>query len=883
MRYRKKYDLVFIGLFIGLSFFCFGIYLLIYDKSLLRFWDAYNQHYVAFVKMGQWFRSIIRGQGLLVWDPALGYGADFYLTLAGSNSGSLFDPINWFSALVPTRLAEYGFVLTIFFRLYLCGISFSVLAFRREHKGYAVLCGALAYTFCACAYVGLYQFSFIVPMYVFPLLIAGVDELFEKNHTGLYTVMLTLSALWSYYFTYMISILIIGYCVIKWFCQDREEKTFWKLFILIGRFLLYSLLAAGMAAVVLLPVAKVLMGMGRLDLKRFVPLLYDDKFYQEMAKGLIGTYDMGARDCKIGFCLVAFFSTIGLFFTKKGFKKQLKTEIALMALMLCVPYAGHVMNGFSYVANRWIWAFALAVGLATVTMLSEFRKMNVMRLAGLSISCAAYLWILFVICGAIGSQKYISLGIGLLLLCFLCFYTRRLSEGQYKCLAVALTCLTIMLQAYYHYSDKYSNAYAYNIDTTPAYEQITEKGGLPLLKQINSLDGTRYISDGLSEDYNSGWLYKRSGINFYYSCYDEGIDQFHKSMALKGSSSAHQYMGLDNRSELMALLGVNHFFTNGGYRPSGYNVLEAEGIGYQGEKIQSWKPAKNNSVFTRFDKAALREEYEKYSPFDRQKILMEYCILEKDTDVTKPVILTDESVAYSRENISDKIQIEEDTIIVTEAKAQMDLSFEELDNAEIYMLFDNIHFEKDLEKSYGIWVAGMFNDERVRNMSSGFDGATYINHLYGGKHNWMLNLKLSPEKVNRIRITFNSSGTYTMDGMKLYARKLEEIEKSIAGLNRDVHDVAFPINGMKVSLENKEKEILFAAVPYSEGWKAYDNGEPIEVLKADVGFMALEMEPGEHNIQFAYHTPGLLAGLLISLGSVVGFTVLQVLKKRWIR
>ena len=196
-----------------------------YNKSLLRYWDTFNQHYICFIKTGKWLRSIIRGEGIRMWDPAIGYGADFYLTLSGSNSGSLFDPINWFSALVPARFAEYGFTITVFLRIYLCGITFSIMAFRKNREDYAVLCGALAYTFCACAYVGLYQFSFIVPMYLFPLVIYGTVELFENKKPVLYTTTLALSALWSYYFTYMTAILIISYCMIKWFCEKNTKDS----------------------------------------------------------------------------------------------------------------------------------------------------------------------------------------------------------------------------------------------------------------------------------------------------------------------------------------------------------------------------------------------------------------------------------------------------------------------------------------------------------------------------------------------------------------------------------------------------------------------------------------------------------------------------------
>lgn len=883
MKDKKKYYLLYSGLFLLLVFICFGIYLLMYHKSLLRFWDTYNQHYICFIKMGKWFRSIIRNGSIRIWDPALGYGADFFLTLSGSNSGSVFDPINWLSVLVPAEYAEYAFTVTVFLRLYLCGIAFSILAFRKKAEGYAALCGALTYTFCACAYVGLYQFSFIVPMYVFPFVICGVDELFENNRATLYTISLALSALWSYYFTYMTAILVVAYCIIKWFYQKTGDKNIKRFFLLIGRFILYSSLAAGMAAVVLFPLVKVLSGMSRLELERYVPTLYDAEFYQNMIKGLIGTYDMGARDCQIGFCLVAFLCLTGLFVTEKEYQGQLKTELILMAIALCVPFAGHVMNAFSYTANRWIWAFALAVGLAVTVMLPKFREMSSSRKILLCGVCLGYLWVVFEICGAGESPKWYSLAVLLLALCGLLILIGKMKEVSYRKLAVFLTCITIALQAFYNYSDKYLNYFSNNIDADTAYVQVKKKGGIPLLNKINTANGTRYVSDGLDEDYNAGWIYNKRGINFYYSCYDEGVNQFQNSLALKTNPCAHRYMGLDNRSELMALLGVNYYINAGERKPIGYDKLTSENKEAEQNSTHVWEPEKKYSPFTRFRKTISTADYYKASPYDRQRILMQACVLDDGAESTNAIDLVDESVKYELTNINETIRIRNDTIEVSKAGAQMDLLFEPVENAELYLYFENIDFERDLAKSYRISACGLYDETKIEELANYYSAYTYIHHLYGGRHNWMLNLGVVPEKVNGIRIKFGAAGTYTLDGIHVYARKKDDILKNIHAMDHQVSNISFPVNEVKVSMENTEPEYLFAAIPYSEGWKAYDRGESVKILKADAGFMALQMEPGEHDIRFVYHTPGFIAGLLISLASVVCFAAILFLQKKHVR
>lgn len=66
----------------------------------------------------------------------------------------------------------------------------------------------------------------------------------------------------------------------------------------------------------------------------------------------------------------------------------MKVGFVLLNAFLLLPYAGHVLNGFSYVSNRWIWAYGMLIAyifvkiypeLFTLT-LKEKRKIFVMLL-----------------------------------------------------------------------------------------------------------------------------------------------------------------------------------------------------------------------------------------------------------------------------------------------------------------------------------------------------------------------------------------------------------------------------------------------------------------------------------------------------------------------
>jgi len=51
---------------------------------------------------------------------------------------------------------------------------------------------------------------------------------------------------------------------------------------------------------------------------------------------------------------------------------------------------------------------------------------------------------------------------------------------------------------------------------------------------------------------------------------------------------------------------------------------------------------------------------------------------------------------------------------------------------------------------------------------------------------------------------------------------------------------------------------------FSEGWRARVDGQPKEVVPANLIFQSVDLDAGEHRVEFEYQTPGLLAGFSLS-------------------
>lgn len=68
--------------------------------------------------------------------------------------------------------------------------------------------------------------------------------------------------------------------------------------------------------------------------------------------------------------------------------------------------------------------------------------------------------------------------------------------------------------------------------------------------------------------------------------------------------------------------------------------------------------------------------------------------------------------------------------------------------------------------------------------------------------------------------------------------------------------------------ETDNEELLYIQLPYSKGFTAKINGEQVDILKANVGFMAVPVSAGVSEIEFTYVTPGLMLGTKLS---AIGF------------
>ena len=305
-------------LFLLLYFYTVWYYELKYDKMLLWNVDGVDAEYTVFVYIGQWIRSIVggvisgRGLSIPMWDMSIGYGSDIITTF----QGSLLDPFNWISAFVPSRYSESAFSLMIFLKRYFVGISFIWFGKYMKRKRYEILAGGLSYAFSVSVLIGIAQVYLIDAFYIFPLLMIGVEKLWDsKRAIPLYSFILAFSIIDSYYYTFMMGIFVGLFLVMKIIIHRKGIKD---ICILIARFFFGTLLGMLSGFGIQLGGIINLFSTDRMSIKHTISAFYPEWISKGMMTNFMGGVIGTGTDVLVGVPVICFICLVLLLFERGG-------------------------------------------------------------------------------------------------------------------------------------------------------------------------------------------------------------------------------------------------------------------------------------------------------------------------------------------------------------------------------------------------------------------------------------------------------------------------------------------------------------------------------------------------------------------------------------
>lgn len=354
---RKKYYFTYSVCFIIIALLVYSWYF-ISDRTLIWREDGWNQHFKALIYYSKYLRSIIKElllQHKLVipnWDFNIGEGDDILSTM---HYYAIGDPLTVFSVFFSEESMYLYYDFLIAFRMYLAGIVFSALCFESDRKdNYAVLAGAIAYSFCGWNIYAKQHPFFMNPLIYLPLLILGVEKIIKKKRPYTFILAVAISAMCNLYFFYMLVLSTVIYVITRTVILYR--KNIKKSAMLIVRIGASSLLGVALAAVIVLPVGRVLLGNDRISEAFSSHLFYPLTYYSTLPQYFIGP-GMKYYLC-LSFSIPILLAVFLMFYKKKQY--ILTKSLFITALIISLfPTLGQAYNGFAYIANRWSWAFAL--------------------------------------------------------------------------------------------------------------------------------------------------------------------------------------------------------------------------------------------------------------------------------------------------------------------------------------------------------------------------------------------------------------------------------------------------------------------------------------------------------------------------------------------
>lgn len=865
LQYIGIYTIVF-TILTSIAYFCFWSN----GRGLIRYSDGLEQFYYSVAYLGSYMRTFLynlfaNGKiELPMWDMSIGYGSDILSTL---HCYAIGDPLNLLTIFFDESNMEYLFQFLMIFRIYLAGLSYSTFAFYHGNKEESVLLGAIVYCFSGWLLVtGMAYVSFANPMIYFPLFLLGIDKILKKEKPFLFIIMVAISAISYFYFFYMFCILAFLYGIFA-YIRNRYEVKLKSVFGWLGKFLGYTSIGICISAVVLLPMILTMLTQHRMSVERTEPLFYQTAYYLMYPANFITYSTPGKDQAAWGFISIALPAVILLFLQKRK-NLELKIQFVILNIFMLLPIAGIIMNGFSYPANRWIWAYTLLVAFIVTKEYEHFMNINKTEgmILGLIAVCYIPYWY-FIFGGITSSLVMLEVTIGVLLLLNFWKSRPRVSGG------VFLVCagLSIAVNSYAIFSTQnMSKCFLNNLPFGTVYETIQT---FPMKDMRDYTDTVRYDQYNLDrmEMINSDIVLGTKGVRYQYSVGDFSIAQFYDELYIN-SFCSFSYNNLDGRSILETLASVRYFLVNEDekyYIPwnykkesdmdmPGYSVYENEKYFPLGYTYSSYIP---------------REEWELLPVEKRQYALMQGVVLKKENDTLPRTELefSDREVAYQVQKGDDVWK--KDGILISEDRTEVLSDIQGLEKAEYYVIFEGLDYEGDSNVA-SIMIQSEGREKTINYATKGHNQST-------GKNNYLCNLGYFEVPPEQIEINFLQKGKYKWDSVRVISQPIERIGFYFDKLRGNVlENIAIKGNKIEGTINLKEEKILCLSIPFRKGWEAYVDGDKTEIMQANTMFMAIQMSPGEHSVMLKYHTPGIYAGIGISIfGIIILFIVLIKIKQ----
>ena len=855
------------------------IWFIMKQKSFCWTTDASSQYVPKasyfITSMKEMIKNLLNGeQAFRMYDFRIGMGDSVPLHM---------EPLYWLYLLFDESQIELAYGFLIVLRFYLAGLSLTAFLRYFRYTKWQCLIGSMVYVFSGYGlFAGMRHSHFIIPMITLPLLLLAMEEIYRKRRWYLCTVFVAVSLWCGYYFTYMNTLLMGVYFLIRFFCGE-EKKSIREFFLRMRTIIGSYLLGIGIANITFFNTFADYLTSSRSGVtveKRISLWNYGSNWIQNFYQSFLSAEISPGRWLWLGFIPLSYIC-VEILFLRKG-NKTLKAAFLTGTLFCMIPVFGFVFSGFGALNNRWCYAYAMLIAVITAKMSEELKNLSGRDLAVSFVCMQPYLYL------GIGKmllhQKYelsvVAAGVGLFgTWVILLLLNRRINIPQWIRRSAIPVTVVISLWV--------TGAYRFRFDGM-VYEftnrgKVVEQATNTPLKVLDELDDTgfyrSYSRKSQSNVQGASMMLGYKGVVYYSSTLAKSMIDFYREMGLS-SWSLVRVRGFDARGFLDALACVK------------YQVPESDSdseIPYGYEKVKEvlrddvyYTIYENQNVLPLgygYDKVISREELEQLDTAARQEAMLQAAVVDEVTEQDQTADISEltisgQKVPVKKIECSDGITFDGGKIQVKKKNATMTLWFDGLDQSETYINLESL----SMKGAGKVWF--YFESD---------DGSYDISYCYHGDANayntrqedYLFNLGYAEKGKTYCTIRFNKKCTMTVDDISVYCQPMEKLDEYVQQRKASsLQNVKEELNTVSGTVEAEKDQLLVLSIPYQNGWSAYVDGEKVPIRKVNIMYMGLDLKAGTHAVELRYEMPGIRISIVISVVSLGIFAAALFIRRK---
>ncbi|MBQ1993147.1 MAG: YfhO family protein [Lachnospiraceae bacterium] len=843
------------------------------ERSFLHI-DMYHQYFPFLV---EFYHKLKNGESLLYsWNT--GIGSNFVALYAYY----LATPTNWLCLFVPEQYLMEFISYMVIVKIGLCGLSFTY--YIRKHyqtNSYYILIFSVFYALSG--YLAAYNWNvmWLDVIVLAPVIILGLEKLVYEGKCRLYCITLGLSILSNYYLSIMLCIFLVLYFVVLMIGKKPDEKHNSANIVFPGlnkisnyyikaviRFAVYSLLAGGMAAILLLP------ELAALKFTEFSDISFPTKI-----KTYFSVIDMLARHSfnvvvETGldhwpniYCGVMVYLLLPLYVIQKKIPLSRKAPRLLLLAFMLISYSTNVLNfiwhGLNYPDSLPARQSFLYIFLLLTMCFEEFQYIKEHSSKDLTTVLASV--------------------IGFVLLC-----EKLITDDSFTGICFLITGILIIIYGLLiHSYRKNSTAPKWLIIIT-AIIVIIESGTNTFLTSCPTVSRETYLSNYDSYEIitqrtiekenhdffrfekfarrtqNDAMLIGFPAASYFSSTLNSLVSNFYETYGLKGSRVnycfdgatpitaallANRYMlytinrDYDNLYELVDTEGSLYLYKNKYTLPLGY-MIPSENTNDLSYNIENTEEITNST-----------NNYEESTDdYGLDMSIMNMFTSANDADE----IL--ENADNSKSNLN---PIEQQNLLVRrlgineDAFTPVDISVYG-DEADLYIEEDAHYYAYSENKKIDNIKMKYENESKTFKQIK----KKYILDL--GYHTFGQQISLNSENKQDLNI---SAYKLNEDVLKMFIDKLSKQTMSVN--HYDETSISGSIN---VTTPGQ----LVLSVPYEPGWTLTVDGVEQNIDLFEDVFISTYLDSGNHEIYLSYYPQGLNAGIILSVISILIFALIQI-------